>query len=282
MSGELEYREFEVPPGLTRYVRCAWRLRGQSRQASIDTIYPDGCCELIAHRSQPPRWQSADQSWRSQGSTLFAGQFRTAIRLEWKGEIDCLGLRLQPAAAGACIDGSLPDLRDQVVDLEPLNHRLCEQLRSAPGSSNGVSFSSAWWAALGDLIVTRTIDATIESAASEMRRLKGDCAIDGIARASGLSPRSFQYRFLNCVGLTAKEFARIMRLQATLRFLDGTATRLAEVAAESGFSDESHANRELRRVTGLTPARLRAALKTDREGAQTIRMAAAFIRGGRS
>ena len=91
--------------------------------------------------------------------------------------------------------------------------------------------------------------------------------------------RGFQIRFQAAVGLTPKEFARLARLQATLRALDGGDESIAALAGDGGFADQAHATRELRRVTGLTPARLRSALRRDRDGDAAIRMAAAFVRG---
>ena len=40
-----------------------------------------------------------------------------------------------------------------------------------------------------------------------------------------------------------------------------------------------HPMRLVTRRTGLTPARLRTALRSDRDGDDTIRLAAAFVRG---
>jgi transcriptional regulator GlxA family with amidase domain len=100
-----------------------------------------------------------------------------------------------------------------------------------------------------------------------------------MVRASGMSTRSFQTRFLGCVGLTPKEFTRLMRLQATLRALDETDTGISELALDQGFADQAHATRDLRRVTGLTPAKLRTELRRDRNGETAMRLAAAFIRG---
>jgi AraC-like DNA-binding protein len=91
--------------------------------------------------------------------------------------------------------------------------------------------------------------------------------------------RAFQTKFLDCVGLGAKEFARLVRLQATIRALDAGDHGLSRVAHEAGFSDQAHATRELTRLTGLTPARLRAALRGDRDGDDTVHLAAAFVRG---
>jgi AraC-like DNA-binding protein len=94
-----------------------------------------------------------------------------------------------------------------------------------------------------------------------------------------MSERSFQNTFRELVGLSAKEFARILRLQATIRRLDDGSRSMAELAIESGFADQAHATREVRRVTGTTPAKLRDALRRDRDGDSSVRLAAAFVRG---
>lgn len=71
----------------------------------------------------------------------------------------------------------------------------------------------------------------------------------------------------------------MMRLRATLTALDEGDGSVADVAADLGFADQAHAARELKRTTGLAPARLRAALRADRNGDAAVQLAAAFVRG---
>jgi transcriptional regulator GlxA family with amidase domain len=123
------------------------------------------------------------------------------------------------------------------------------------------------------------IDGRLENAIAALEAVAGIHRIDALAEAAQMGLRTFQIRFLECVGLRPKEFARVLRLQATLRELDRSDEGLAHVALESGFSDQAHATRELHDVTGLTPARLRRALRGTRDADQTIQLAAAFVRG---
>ena len=106
----------------------------------------------------------------------------------------------------------------------------------------------------------------------------GQTKIEAIAKAASLGVRSLQTRFLANVGLTPKEFAGVQRLQSTLRALDSE-TPLADLATDSGFSDQAHATRAIKRVTGLTLSRLRDELRRDRDGTAAIEIAAAFVRG---
>jgi AraC-like DNA-binding protein len=60
---------------------------------------------------------------------------------------------------------------------------------------------------------------------------------------------------------------------------DSQTASMAQLAVDRGFFDQAHAIREFRRITGTTPARFGEALRRDRIGDSSVRMAAAFVRG---
>lgn len=70
---------------------------------------------------------------------------------------------------------------------------------------------------------------------------------------TGLSPKRLIGLFRAEVGLTPKAYLRVRRLQASLRLLDGGATRGADVAATLGYFDQAHFAREFRTFTAMTP-----------------------------
>jgi len=127
----LNYREFAAPERLRRYVRCAWHLELDADPDRVDTIYPDGCCELIAHRKYPMHALDAATGWRQQEQCLFAAQQRSAIRLSARGDVDCIGVRLHPAASALLFGGSLADLRDRIVDLASMDRKFSRQYAAA-------------------------------------------------------------------------------------------------------------------------------------------------------
>ena len=273
----MRYREFAPPDALRRHVRCVWHLKVPAAPAHIDTVYPDGCCEIIAHRLAPMHAFGETTGWRQQERCIFAGQQRSAIRLAAQSDADCLGVRLQPAASAMLRDISLPRLRDRIVDLVWLDAAFAGRFYEAASQTRAELAVAAIFALLRDGM--QPIDERIEQAVAKLEASEGTLPIAAIAAACGMSERSFQGAFKARVGLNAKEFARIRRLQATIRMLDEADHRVADLAIASGFADQAHATREVRRVTGTTPARLRAALQQDRNGQSSVRLAAAFVRG---
>lgn len=273
----MDYREHAVPAPLRRHVECVWRLR--SRAAGLQTIFPDGRCELIVHFADTPRIQDAEQGWQQQARVLFAAQHRAALRLDTQDELDCLGIRLTPAASAAVVGMQLPQLLDRVVDLSQVTSGLADALAAAAARFRADPESVHLWELLESRVVLYPIDERIEVAVALLEAAGGSDRISTIAAAVGMSLRAFQMRFLECVGLRAKEFARIVRLQGMIRSLDAEAGPLSQIASDAGFADQPHATRELSRFAGTTPALLRAALQRARYAEDTIRLAAAFVRG---
>jgi len=229
----MDYQEHRVPENLRRHIVCVWRLIDGNPRAGVNTIYPDGRCELIAQLGGRSRLWDALDGWHEQAPTLFAAQRVTAVQFEPRGVLDDVGIRLQPAAS-TLVTRKLAPLRDRVVDLASIDVETSAAL--APAAREfAAGRPGPLWELLARLCSLNTIDAKVESAAAQLDADGGQTKIDALAKAASLSVRSLQTRFLAGVGLTPKEFAGIQRLQATLRALDGE-TPLADLANESGFS----------------------------------------------
>jgi AraC-like DNA-binding protein len=271
------YREHPVPEALRPQVAGLWQLRDTTETTDVQTIYPDGFCELIVHLGEPPECQD-ERAWHPQADTLFASQRLSAVRLRRHAPLDCIGVRLQPQASNLLGDGILRASRDRIVDLAGIDAQLSRALRAAaPAVLAGEA--APLWEVLRPACARHSLDALVARAVTDIRHEGGQGRIDSLAARLGLGARALQIRFRRAVGLTLKEFSRLVRLQATLRALEGGDQPLIDLACESGFADQAHASRELRRATGLAPARLRAALRAERDGDAAVRLAAAFVRG---
>ena len=69
-----------------------------------------------------------------------------------------------------------------------------------------------------------------------------------------MAERSLQREMVAWAGLAPKVLARIFRMQRATQLIRGGERSLAEVAIETGYADQPHMTRELRRLTGRAPA----------------------------
>jgi AraC-like DNA-binding protein len=275
----MDYLEFDPPQSLRRHVQCVWRLRDPAPSRQPQTIYPDGRCELIAHLGEPMRVLASSSGWQQQAHCIFAGQHQAAIRLAAVAQVDCVGVRLRPAASAAVAGARLVEYTERTVDLAQIDVRFAAGFSVACREFSRDPQTRSLWQCLEARLLPHAIDERVEAAVAHLESQHGRSRIDATAAAAAMSLRSFQIRFLACVGLSAKAFARVLRLQATIRAIDRGVESLAQLACDTGFSDQAHATREVQQLTGLTPARLRAALRTARDEDRTVQLAAVFVRG---
>ena len=89
------------------------------------------------------------------------------------------------------------------------------------------------------------------------QRLAVDIALDDLAAAAGVSRFHFLRLFKNSLGITPHRFVMDQRLAAARKLLADTDQRLADVAASTGFSSQSHLCTTMRRRLGVTPKQWR-------------------------
>jgi AraC-like DNA-binding protein len=114
------------------------------------------------------------------------------------------------------------------------------------GGAPGPAPSPAW----------RALAASAREALAADPRL----ALPELARELGVSPHHLSRVFRAVTGTTVARHRMRLRARAALERLAGGETDLAGLAYATGFADQSHLTRVLKRETGTTPAALRAAL----------------------
>lgn len=97
----------------------------------------------------------------------------------------------------------------------------------------------------------------IDHVLQQMLRANGQLSIDVAANSLCKSRRQFERIFRETVGLTPKTYNAICRLQHATQLIDTKPhITLAEIAQLTGYADQSHMNRDCKRLTGVTPTRI--------------------------
>lgn len=88
-------------------------------------------------------------------------------------------------------------------------------------------------------------------------RFQEPLALRAIAREAGVHPVYLACMFRRFYGCSVGEYLRRVRFDRLCRMLKEPDIPLAEIALATGFADQSHFTRTLRRYTGMTPAQYR-------------------------
>jgi AraC family transcriptional regulator len=80
-------------------------------------------------------------------------------------------------------------------------------------------------------------------------------SLEQLAAVARLSPYHFARQFKAATGLPPHQFLIARRVERAKGFLQGGDLSLADVAARTGFSDQSQFTRHFKRLVGVTPGR---------------------------
>jgi AraC family transcriptional regulator len=88
-------------------------------------------------------------------------------------------------------------------------------------------------------------------------RLGGELSLADMAAAAEISPSHFAVLFKRATGMSPHRYALNQRIERARELLQDVAIPISEIAAQTGFADQSHLTRVMRRHTGLTPKMIR-------------------------
>jgi AraC-like DNA-binding protein len=176
--------------------------------------------------------------------------------VEHAGRARCMQVNLTPLGARRLLGLPLAELTNLVV---PLDELLGSQARDLVERLAGTEDRDERFAIVEGLLLERAADSApgrpdVAWACRRLVESDGGVPVAALAQELGCSRRHLTARFGAEVGLPPKAFARLLRFRrATDALLSGGEQRLAEIAAECGYADQSHLNREFRAFAGTTP-----------------------------
>ncbi|MTD45075.1 helix-turn-helix domain-containing protein [Conexibacter sp. W3-3-2] len=202
-----------------------------------------------------------DGGWLIDGEAFgsFAGGLtEVPVMTENVGAAELVQIDLTPLGARALLGVPGRELTGAVVALEDLLGR------ELPLLVERLALTASWAArfALLDAFVARRVAAAtpvgadVARAFARLHETHGALRVDALARELHCSTRHLSRRFGEAVGLPPKAYARLLRFERAAARLRAAPCDLGRVAAECGYADQAHFNRDFRTYTGTTPTAL--------------------------
>jgi AraC-like DNA-binding protein len=179
------------------------------------------------------------------------------------GTNDCVEIRLPPLAAYGLFGGAIAEANGAPVSLfdvisDPIGV-LLDQLRTMSTWEDRFAAVDRFLAR-GFAESRRRVPPELTWAWEMLDQSHGQIPIRALARTIGWSERHFINQFRVYFGVRPKATARRLRFSYAFDTLSAHPTGdLSRIAAQAGFSDQSHMTREFRTFSGLSPGVLRTA-----------------------
>ena len=203
-----------------------------------------------------------DNAFGGYPRAFVAGLTDTHGIVDQAGAIHCLDLKLTPLGAYTLLGVPMHELVNRVVDLTDI----------LPGARDLADRLAGNPAGRFNLLDAFLLDAAgrgprpapeVAWALRVLTGTHGAVSVGALAEEIGWSRRHLVAKFRQQVGLPPKTMARIIRFGHLLRRVRTAGpARWIQLAAECGYYDQAHMNRDFREFAGTTPTEFRARLVT--------------------
>jgi AraC-like DNA-binding protein len=263
---DMRYWRITPDPRLRGVVSCYWAVDSQPISARIradepceDVLIPDGLSEMVFNRGCAgfDRWRlgAPDQREQMARSYVIGGRSHS-VNTRADEPLYLAGVKLDSRFLRQIIRTPLSEFRDATLPLRDLGDPQLLALEESVGNARCLEtvvglFDNFFLAALRDLRASRSaVDALVE----RIQRDGGGTPIMGWARQAGVDSRSLERSFCASIGMTPKQYARVVRFKRHYQALIAGDAKRSLGAHLDGFYDQSHFNREFRHFTGVAPS----------------------------
>ncbi|MAZ15130.1 MAG: AraC family transcriptional regulator [Ahrensia sp.] len=197
----------------------------------------------------------ADDRFHSFAAGLHPGH----VRMDSRGDAECLQIDFTPIGARLFFEPSPPELASRMISLDDLAdagiRELGDRLADTLGWPERIRLAERY--VIGRIAgAPRAVKPEILHACRMIADSRGDQRVANIARDLGWSRKRLVSAFRDDIGLSPKLFARIVRFgHASELAMSPNIGGWAEVAAACGYADQAHMTREFVEFSGAPPRR---------------------------
>lgn len=250
---DLSFVEVQPDPALRPYIDFLWMLntRSPGDSSASHLVFPDGGMDIIV----PWSWSSSSLVVPGRLSISGIASYSRTAPLGSVAAI--VGARFKPGAAFALLSVPAPDVKDTVVPLEelvePERRGTCEFVTHA--SSPRDCLQRLEKMLLATLTKAASIDPVVTSSVRLMQATHGAIRMSDLEER-GISTRTLRRRFDRIIGMSPKQFCRILRFSHAVELARSSVSpNWSDLAVAAGYYDQSHLIQEFIALAGTTPHR---------------------------
>ena len=233
---------------LRPYVRYYWVLESDE-PFSVQT-FPIGCPQTIFHKKTPLYIPELD---KSQSQFTISGQVNFPAHIQSDGGLEMIVAVFYPHTIGLFIDtppSAFYNLEISGYDIENRQvNEVAQRIFDCKIAKECIEILE------GFLISKIRPSLNISRIGKSVSTLLStpSTSVNALAESACLSKRQYERVFHDTVGMKPKEYSRIVRFQKALWMMQRGESNYAGIAAECGYSDQSHFIRNFKKLSGYTP-----------------------------
>lgn len=253
------YTEYQPSRLLAPYVDNYWEFKGKPEYGMRIHILPDGCSDFIFTLGEVANAVGENSLMMQPYRSYFVGPMTKYSELITYAEtVHMFGIRFLPGGLSFFAPLPLDEFVNCRVSVNELSavfetsfaERLCEQHHITGRIQLVEEYLIAYLARH-----YQSADARIALAVSTIDSFGGRRSMSSLMEEVCLCQRHFERKFKQYTGFTPKEYSRIIKFKNAIDLLRRTTSaNLLTVAIDAGYYDLAHFSKEVKALSGKTPA----------------------------
>lgn len=216
---------------------------------------PEGVFEILFHPDAGIFHKSKNEKGWVKRPLGFIGGLHTEayqVKLE-KDDVQCYGLKIKPEKAKFLFSEKLTQFKNNVIALEEIWEKDGKYLTEAIAHESNFKKKENL---LESFITKKINDFQPKLHLSFYKIIQSNCSItvDELAKRSLKSYSHFRKLFKEEIGLSPKEYIKVIRIQRAIQLLRAkNKTSLTSLAYELGYFDQAHFIHDFKAITQSSP-----------------------------
>jgi AraC-like DNA-binding protein len=253
------YTRIVPAPPLAAIIEATWDWDMPAAPFRYERILPGPATGMIINLLEDETRVYRDDAQRTclrASGFVIGGPYRHSWLIDTDEQVRVMGVEFRPGGAHALLGMSAEELASRDINLEDLFGADARQLRQRLLETvcpvQRLALLDQWLRAITE---DPSPDAIIMHALACLKRAPNVPGIGELQRESGYSAHRFNVLFRRHVGMTAKQYARLMRFRAVVSQAHSLPhADWSGIAVEGGFCDQAHLSHEFKRFAGITPS----------------------------
>jgi len=242
----MKHKEVKPCVELATYIHSFWELKGEDSDNQWERIFPDGCPGIVVNLGEPCKTDNG-LTTMDYGKTYVVGAMTSFKDNFIDRNTHLLGVCLKPAVFSSFYNyAPQNELTDHTFEFDlPHSFDIGKIKKDLNPYLNRYFLDRK-----------RSINPVLQSVLNDIHISKGNISIYEVAKRNFTTVRQLERIFKTHIGLTPKEYVKIIRFQSALSMMNDISPkrRLSDIAFECGFYDHAHLTNEIKQHTGLTPS----------------------------
>ena len=250
----LGFQRIEPSAKLSNLIDCYWFVYANKRKSlnSREYLHPDGGMGIILNYGDALDLEGKPQTERC----ILDGTNTFTRELGLHGFINAVGIRFKPAGAFLFLPMPLTALKNETTSLSNIStNNYSDLYDNVYKSKTNIAKASVIeeWLSIS-LQPNKCISNITWESINFINRHKGLAPISSLVETSGHNQRKIERLFNLQIGMTPKEYSRILRIAEARRLIkSGIYTTWTDIAHELRYFDQAHFTHQFKNVVGVTP-----------------------------